>query len=1361
MKKIYIFLLLHSAFCFMLSSSSYAQCTDISVSYTTTPATCHALGIITAHITGADAGDLIATQFRLTRDGIPGIWLSWGTGNTQSNANAPTGSYTIDFRGLCGNGDIIERQGTATVTGDYIPFSFSAMATRKTMSCKPTGVIGLYFYYGYQPYQVVLTNAPAAYTGPTSFTVSGYGYNLNNVPAGIYDFTATDGCFSINQRVTVQALSSDVPSLASFSLERASVSNCNTLRIVSPAPSASGDWTYYWQNSGDFYEIAHSKTSSPVASNWQPLTSLSNLIVTLPDNFQNSCPLNQYYFWIRVKGCTETRLFTSSVSTKVCNIPATVGTSNAAPWNITFVGINTCDNLVDIAFDSYYGLCYPATWIITEKDSTTVVKSGTFNPSTLATNSVLLSPLNNPTPRFINEHTYTITLTDATGRVITKDFFVPLVGTGPNYDYGLITQSYTFTDNTQSCKPCGLLSGIIARQPTVGAFAKGTTFTYVSGPSSTVLPWGPVGTTITSNNNESYFRFNHPTPLSSSSGASCPTPWVNIPAGNYTFRIIEPCNGGDKLLTVEYRRANHGHTVTQTRDCTPGVRVAVNLVSPANNPGNLQAYFRVVSGPDPNAVGWVTNTTNHSSGQVLTFPMRFTVPGTYRYVEVLRHLSAGSICTRDTFSFNVASSVFDFDKDNFYAFRCSGTGVGFVGIRGKFGMPHSKGYTYTLFENAACTVPYTPTVEPNPNNTGDFTLPGIALGAVVYLQIKDSCSVPISFPVTMYGPGDKKLIKYNGKVISNISINDTLTFCAKEPIQISTISLGEANLYKWIFPDNTEINTQTFNFIATPDKSGWYKLELTLNYCNDEILYDSVYIKIHDIISDPQPLTSTHNFCAKYEHVDIVALSGLTPDPGNYFVWYTSPTSSVPISPPTNILITPARTLTYYVAQYNPKTDCYSGRILITVNIIDGASPALSVLPEEICVGGSAMLSVEDNEPGTWKNLTPTIASLAGNTVTGLVNGIATFTFTPADGCVGKEINLVVTSLAGSIFYDDGPYCTDDTELKEVKLVGESGGTFTATPAGLSMDAYGTIDPSKSISGIYEITYTQPSIGDCIGASTSTTVEILLNQTGTFSYPDTIFCVSDNSLYFPVINFTPPATLGAFAVEPPTGLPLLPGGIINPSLCQHGSYTITYTPSNHCGIVKSFKLYILDDTGININLNDCLDHTIILEDLVKPYFPDNIELEFFDSDGITPLSYPTEITSAGTHNFFVKPVTPQCISALSNIKIVVAPKPVITLSETAKTVCEKELVTVTGTFANAGGVKITTLNGNGNNATITTGPGNTFTVKFTPGFPNAGTTVEIVLSSTNADPCETVSESLFVTVTPKPVVRPKVKCNTN
>ena len=271
-----------------------------------------------------------------------------------------------------------------------------------------------------------------------------------------------------------------------------------------------------------------------------------------------------------------------------------------------------------------------------------------------------------------------------------------------------------------------------------------------------------------------------------------------------------------------------------------------------------------------------------------------------------------------------------------------------------------------------------------------------------------------------------------------------------------------------------------------------------------------------------------------------------------------------------------------------------------------GAPFAVQYLPEfsstytEDCLAGTADITLNGGLPAidgsnfTVSNLQPTTASFVNTTapdggtitISGLQGG-DNWSFDVVDG------NGCPYTVSGGPFppledpgynYAQTSWCTADAPMTPT-ITGVNGGTFTATPAGLDINAAtGEITPANSTAGSYDVTYTTP--GACFDDSTIT---VNISATPTVDpITDQTVCVGDN---FPNIIFTGSAGATFDWTNDNTNIGLAASGTgdINAFAGQTTggtiSGTITVTPSaGSCvGPTENFTLTVndLDDASFN------------------------------------------------------------------------------------------------------------------------------------------------------------------------------------
>ena len=190
--------------------------------------------------------------------------------------------------------------------------------------------------------------------------------------------------------------------------------------------------------------------------------------------------------------------------------------------------------------------------------------------------------------------------------------------------------------------------------------------------------------------------------------------------------------------------------------------------------------------------------------------------------------------------------------------------------------------------------------------------------------------------------------------------------------------------------------------------------------------------------------------------------------------------------------------------------------------------------------------------------------STGGITPSSSTAGTYTITYTiPASGgCAAVPVTTSVTistAPAATINYAGSPFCRSVSTAQSVTRTGTPGGTYSASPAGLTMNsATGAITPSSSTAGTYTVTYTIAASGGCALFTTTTAVIITSVPTATISYAGTPFCTSIVTTRPVTLTGTGAYTGGTFSST--SGLSIDPStGGITPSSSTAGTYTITYT----------------------------------------------------------------------------------------------------------------------------------------------------------------------------------------------------------
>jgi hypothetical protein len=192
--------------------------------------------------------------------------------------------------------------------------------------------------------------------------------------------------------------------------------------------------------------------------------------------------------------------------------------------------------------------------------------------------------------------------------------------------------------------------------------------------------------------------------------------------------------------------------------------------------------------------------------------------------------------------------------------------------------------------------------------------------------------------------------------------------------------------------------------------------------------------------------------------------------------------------------------VTYTVAA-NGGCDAFSTTALVVVTAAPDATIVYNGTP--YCSNaGAASVALTGTAGGTF-GASP--AGLALNAATGATDlgmsmpGSYTVTYAIAagGGCAtfSTTATLVITAAASAtIGYGSSTICGSSGTVGAI-LVGTTGGQFTASPVGMSIDPNtGAIGSSSSNPGTYTVMYTVAASGGCDAFSTTTTVEIVASS---------------------------------------------------------------------------------------------------------------------------------------------------------------------------------------------------------------------------------------------------------------------------
>ena len=245
---------------------------------------------------------------------------------------------------------------------------------------------------------------------------------------------------------------------------------------------------------------------------------------------------------------------------------------------------------------------------------------------------------------------------------------------------------------------------------------------------------------------------------------------------------------------------------------------------------------------------------------------------------------------------------------------------------------------------------------------------------------------------------------------------------------------------------------------------------------------------------------------------------------------------------------------------------CSSITYPITLTVQDNTLPVTISGSATPCQGSSQIYSCTSLSGATYNWVFPSgwtqTAGGTSNSVTVTVGATSgNVQVTPAFTCgSGIARTLAVTPFllaTATISYTGTPFCSSLSTPQSVTLSGTSGGSYTASPAGLTINSStGAITPSTSNSGTYTVTYSVASPGGCGVITANTSVTIMTLPVTSFSYSGTPYCANAAN---PSPTFSGGGIAGTFSST--TGLNFVntATGQINLATSTPGTYTVTNT----------------------------------------------------------------------------------------------------------------------------------------------------------------------------------------------------------
>jgi gliding motility-associated-like protein len=451
--------------------------------------------------------------------------------------------------------------------------------------------------------------------------------------------------------------------------------------------------------------------------------------------------------------------------------------------------------------------------------------------------------------------------------------------------------------------------------------------------------------------------------------------------------------------------------------------------------------------------------------------------------------------------------------------------------------------------------------------------------------------------------------------------------------------------------------------------------------------------------------------------------------------------------------------------------------------ITSGTCGTVNTSTTTITVNGALTAGISGGSSPICYNTSPGTFTATGGGGTGsytylwykdlVSTGITTQTYTPGNltatstfycaitsGTCGT-VNTSTTTITVTpqptavISYTGSPWCSSEG-IQNVTLVGTSGGTYSAAPAGLSIDiSTGAITPGASTAGTYTVTYTIAASGGC-GIATAT-VSVVISPTpaapsvGTIT--QTTCSVATGSV---VLNGLPSPGAWILTRNPGSVTTAGSGTTTTISNLSPGSYTFTVTNSSGC-ISSSSGSVVINvqpaSPATPVQSVDCslgFGHAV-----VTVTSPTGTGLEYSLDGGTYQISPIFNSVNNGSHYLSVRNAGGCTTSGtLFSVSCGCINPPTVTLSSSSANTCGITAVTVTGNSF-GGTVTSVTLTDNGagtvNPSSANTSP---FTFTYTPAVADGGKTVIITVTTDNplGAPCAAAVATYTLTVNALPTV---------
>jgi len=801
-RNLYVITCLWIAIFLFVSNKLYAQaqCDDIQLTLTPTNSTCIANGSILVTVSGGNLPDIDQNTMRFS---VNGSVFTHYAGNTITNLGP--GTYTIRLEAFCnllssaGDWFIATSMATVTINSSYTVLDAFTGTPRKTLNCKPTGMVpvSVRASTGSEPFTITLLNPPPGYTGPTVYTLSRptlntlVTQNIDSLAAGSYSFEVKDACgYTQTINASVGTMSQDYAAdiIYTYVYPPMNTTDCNTISFSRNTVSRPVDEAYYFYSAvGQYFELGvQMNGTGPIT--WLDTLASTRINYTLPPPMQlkdfirtPNSGYNYFTNWVRIKGTT-------------CEFPLN-RTNMLEPFSTStffrYTNISCTGSSVAFgASNDYYGvLCYPYTWEI--KHGGVTIASST-SPLAMNVRDTIHNVPYGSIIEFVDAQGYTwqrplMTYPSVLGTYLSR----PCTNQGMSADSIFYTYQYLYFNSIDS-------------------FPAGTRIRYLSGPSQTPPPIQNQDV-ILSTNTRAYFY-----PFSPTNTTTATYAYIYPGLYEYEFTLPGPSGCSPQLVNVYQLAYNLITPMTYTMNENCGGLVVkftagqLGMINYNNTVTNQTTYFHIyqVSPSIP------YDTRRVQVGDSLVF----SSSGTYVIAMSYDNVSNCPLI-RDTIVY--VKTPFTLNNAVTSAYFCEGVGGGGTGFIRVQGMGGSGSYKYELYDGAT---------KVDENNSGVFYYGAAGNDYLIKLiDIDPACAA--SYEQTVH------MLNLNGAQIA-YSSSPTNTYCLTDSIYLRCITLGQTT-YEWDGPGITSVNKNLQNpAIAAADIGEGlhtYTIKVTPEGCGHEM----------------------------------------------------------------------------------------------------------------------------------------------------------------------------------------------------------------------------------------------------------------------------------------------------------------------------------------------------------------------------------------------------------------------------------------------------------------------------------------------------------------------------------------------